>query len=74
MRVQFDFTPEELVDVQLRGLARSKVARRWKWDNSLWMAIGLGFLAFVVVKFSLPSRIIFSLVVAAVSGGDKFLR
>ena len=35
MRVQFEATLDDLVDVHVRALARSRVARGWRWEGSL---------------------------------------
>jgi hypothetical protein len=45
MRVQFDATLDDYVDVATRCLARSKQIRKWRWDGLLtsglmaWLAI-----------------------------------
>jgi len=45
MRVEFDATLDDFVDVSMRSLARSKQIRKWKWNGSLstglltWLAI-----------------------------------
>jgi hypothetical protein len=41
MRVQFEFTPDDLIDASRRFLARSKVVASWRWK-------GLGYSAFFI--------------------------
>lgn len=45
MRVQFEFTHDDLIDASKRFTARSKVMRSWKWSGMFWTAI----LAWVIV-------------------------
>ena len=45
MRVQFEFTQDDLIDSSDRVLTRSKVIRSWKWKG----ALSTGFLAWVFV-------------------------
>ena len=50
MRVQFEFTLEDMIDATKRFLARSKVVRSWRSKELIWSAIlcwGLVFLVFL---------------------------
>ncbi|MEK6334326.1 MAG: YcxB family protein [Acidobacteriota bacterium] len=38
MRVQFDYTQDDLVDASKRFLARSKAVRRWRWQGLIMLA------------------------------------
>lgn len=48
MRVQFEATLEEVVDVQMRSMARSAVARRWRRRSTLIFALFVGLTVFLL--------------------------
>jgi hypothetical protein len=54
MRVEFDATLDDLVDVHLRLLARSRVARGWCWSGSIatGLVAGSGLLILIPELFS----------------------
>jgi hypothetical protein len=54
MRVEFEFTQEDSIDVAKRVLARSKVIRSWQWKGLIYTAI-IGWMAWVLVFVALFS-------------------
>lgn len=52
MKVKFDFTLEDLVDVSQRSLARSRVARSWRWQGYAVAGLIGGLLGLVLVPGS----------------------
>jgi hypothetical protein len=46
MRVQFEFTRDDLIDVAKRFSARSKVVRSWKWSGMFYSALFAWLLVF----------------------------
>ena len=48
MKVQFNYTQEDLIDSSRRFTARLKVARSWYWQNLVGTAIFSGLVFFVV--------------------------
>ena len=62
MKVKFDFTVDDLVDSSERAVARSGVARSWRWQGMLASCALSAAVAYILV----PTRPLFSAVVAAV--------
>ena len=54
MRVEFEFTQEDSIDVTKRVLARSKVIRSWQWKGWLSTAV-IGWMVWVLVSVALFS-------------------
>lgn len=50
MIVQFDATIDDVVDVSMRALARSKTLRAWNWQGLLTAALLAGLPLFIVVQ------------------------
>jgi len=48
MRVEFEFTIDELVDSHMRLMARSKVARSWRWEGLATMSLFTALFAYVI--------------------------
>ena len=46
MRVQFEYTRDDLIDASKRFSARSKVVRSWKWNGMFYAALFAWLLAF----------------------------
>jgi len=46
MRVQFEFTRDDLIDASKRFSARSKVVRSWKWNGMFYAALMAWLLVF----------------------------
>lgn len=46
MRVQFEFTRDDLIDASKRFSARSKVVRSWKWNGMFYAALFAWLLVF----------------------------
>src|SRR6266853_5414412 len=84
MRVQFEFTPDDVLDVHKRLLARSKVARSWRWHDLVLAAVVLWVIVFLYFIKTPLKGAIFAFFVAAVTallfpnvyqrGVDKRLR
>lgn len=54
MRVQFDYTQDDIVDATKRFLARSKSVRRWRWQGRLTLA-GFAWVATFAFFFRTPA-------------------
>lgn len=53
MRVQFDYTQEDMVDASMRFLARSKTFRLTRWQGLVWTAILTWLLVFALFGASI---------------------
>lgn len=53
--VQFDATVDDLVDVQLRFLRKSKVASSWPRVDGLFISLGTALAVFVLIRFLLDA-------------------
>lgn len=62
MRVQFEFTLDDVVDVQLRALKRSAAARAWRWRDRIVTALLSGVLLFAIMPGETTSRLIVGLI------------
>ena len=62
MRVQFEFTLDDVVDVQLRILKRSPAARAWRWRDLVVTALLSGVLLFAIIPGETTSRLIVGLI------------
>lgn len=62
MRVQFEYTVDDLVDVQLRALKRSAAARAWHWRDLVITSLLSGVLLFAII----PGETIGRLIVGAI--------
>jgi hypothetical protein len=58
MRVQFNYTIEDIVDVQLRLLKRSRAARAWRWRDLVMTSLLTGVFLFAVIPEGITGRII----------------
>ena len=58
MRVQFEFTIDDVVDVQLRVLRHSRAARSWRWRDQLLTSLLTGTMLFAIVPEEITVRII----------------
>jgi hypothetical protein len=58
MRVQFEYTLDDVVDVQLRALKRSAAARAWRWRDLLLTSLVSGVLLFAIIPGETASRLI----------------
>jgi len=61
VKVKFDFTVDDLVDSSERAVARSGVARSWRWQGMLGSCALSAAVAYVLV----PARPVFAAVVGA---------
>ncbi|HEX8202440.1 MAG TPA: YcxB family protein [Isosphaeraceae bacterium] len=59
MRIQFDATLDDFVDVYLRQLRRSKVASGWRRDGVIWAGLIAGLVVFGIIHEPLPLRLAF---------------
>ena len=57
MRVQFDFTIDDLVDSAERAVSRSPVARSWRWQGMLASCVLSAAIAYVAVPGSAGRRL-----------------
>ena len=55
MRVEFEFTQADMIDASKRCLARSKVARSWRRNDQIWVAL-LGWALVVAVFWNAPLK------------------
>jgi Flp pilus assembly protein TadB len=58
MRVQFEYTLDDVVDVQLRALKRSAAARAWRWRDLVATSLLSGALLFALIPGETASRLI----------------
>ncbi len=58
MRVEFNYTIDDVVDVQLRLLMRSRVATGWRWRNAVLTSVLAGAFLFAVVPEGITGRIV----------------
>jgi Flp pilus assembly protein TadB len=58
MRVEFDYTIDDLVDLQMRLLKRSRAARAWRWRDLVVTSLMTGVLLFAVIPEGISVRII----------------
>ena|SRR5882762_2414259 len=58
MRVQFEYTIDDIVDVQLRALRRSRAARSWRWRDLITTSLLSGVLLFAIIPEGLTGKLI----------------
>ena len=58
MQVQFEYTVDDLVDVQVRALKRSAAARAWQWRERVITSLVSGVLLFAIIPGETASRLI----------------
>ena len=58
MQVQFEYTIDDMVDVQLRVLKRSRAARAWRWRDLVVTSLLTGAVLFAVIPEGLVVRAI----------------
>src|SRR5947199_9813027 len=56
MRVEFNYTIDDIVDVQLRLLNRSRAARAWRWRNAALTSLLAGAFLFAVIPEVIDGR------------------
>jgi hypothetical protein len=66
MRVQFDYTQEDMVDASMRFLSRSKTFRSTRWQGRLWTVILVWLLVFALFGASIKAGLI-GLLAASIS-------
>jgi len=64
VKVQFDFTVDDMVDVAERAVTRSPVARSWRWQGLLTSCLLSALVAYIVVPGS-DARRLFAAVIGA---------
>lgn len=69
MIVEFDATLDDVVDVSMRSLARSKTVRAWSWQGLLTNALLSAVLMFAILPASFGTRLFFAIVVAFITAG-----
>src|SRR5262245_42343684 len=52
MRVQYEATLDDMVDVSLRAMSRSRLARSWRWQSALGTGLVAGLILFELVHES----------------------
>ena len=62
MRVEFNYTIEDLVDVQMRLLKSSRAARAWRWRDLLISSLTTGVLLFALIPEEITVRIIVGII------------
>jgi hypothetical protein len=58
MKVEFNYTIEDMVDVQLRLLKSSRAARAWRWRDLVMTSLLTGAFLFAVIPEGITGRII----------------
>lgn len=58
MKVEFDYTIEDMVDVHMRVLKRSRAARAWRWRDLVMTSLFTGAFLFAVIPEEITARII----------------
>jgi hypothetical protein len=62
MRVQFDYTIEDLVDVQMRVLNNSRAVRAWRWRDLVLTSLMTGIFVFAIIPEEITVRIIVGII------------
>lgn len=62
MRVQFEFTIDDVLDVQLRALKRSRAARAWRLRDLVITSLLSGVLLFALIPGETTSKLIVGLI------------
>jgi len=62
MRIQFEYTLDDVVDVQLRALKRSAAARAWRWRDLVLTSLLSGVLLFAIIPGETTTRIVVGLI------------
>ena len=62
MRVQFEFTIDDVVDVQIRALRRSRAARAWRWRELVTTSLLTGVLLFALIPEETTGKIIMGVI------------
>ena len=62
MRVQFDYTIDDLVDVQMRLLKRSRAVQAWRWRDLVLTSLLTGVLLFALIPQEIIVRIIVGII------------
>lgn len=62
MRVEFDYTIEDLVEVQMRLLKSSRAVRAWRWRDLVITSLLTGGLLFALIPEEITIRIIASII------------
>lgn len=68
MKVSFQLTLDEMVDVTERTTARSRVARGLRWRANLAGSAASAIIAFVLLGGSVPQRMFWAAVIAVLGG------
>jgi hypothetical protein len=58
MRVRFEYTIADLVDVQMRVLKRSRTARAWRWQDLIITSLVSGVLLFAIIPEGITGKLI----------------
>jgi hypothetical protein len=58
MRVEFNYTIDDMVDVHMRVLKRSRAARAWRWRDLILSSLMTGVLLFAVIPEGITGKII----------------
>jgi hypothetical protein len=58
MRVQFEYTIDDIVDVQMRVLKRSRAARSWRWRDVIVTSLLTGVFLFAVIPEGITGKLI----------------
>jgi hypothetical protein len=66
MHVQFEFTKEDLVDASIRFLRRGKVRKSVIWKSSVYSALAVAVMVFLVLQKSPTIGLVFGLIAAAI--------
>jgi len=72
MRVQFNYTIDDIVDLQMRLLKRSRVARAWRWRNLALTSLLAGAFLFAVIPERITGRIVMG-TIGVLSGAAVYL-
>src|SRR5437870_3398858 len=72
MRVEFNYTIDDIVDVQLRLLNRSRAARAWRWRNAALTSLVAGAFLFAVIPEGIAGRTVMG-TIGLLSGAAVYL-
>ncbi len=76
MRIEYETTLDEIADAHLRAAARSKLARRARWQGTLWIVVLTAFLLYLLFSLrgaTFAERCIISGLGAIVGAGGYWL-
>ena len=73
MHAEYEATIDEIADATLRAQSRSRVARRWYWQQVIWTGLLTGLVVFLLIPEPLPERLLYVAIGVIVGAGGLAL-